>query len=144
MLIEQKFLQEHIQELMEIWLEENENAHSFVKKQYWRQQCDFVKKALPNAMLFCEGNMPIQGFLGVIDGYIAGLFVREAFQRRGVGKKLVNQAKEAFPVLTLDVFAKNTKAIAFYEAMGFCKKEEKIQPDTNEKEYTMLWQNKNI
>ena len=41
--------------------------------------------------------------------------------------------------LTLKVYAKNTKAVGFYEHMGFYMEDEADNEETNELEYTMSW-----
>ena len=79
---------------------------------------------LPSASSYRRGRPPrrrgeILGFLGLEGDYIAGIFVRHGAQSRGVGKKLLDRAKEGRGRLSLRVYEKNTRAAAFYRRGGF-------------------------
>lgn len=136
--IEKEYVNNHLEELVQIWLQSNIDAHDFIPKEYWESYVPFVKQALPNAMLFCEGK-PIKGFLGISDGLIEGLFVSKEFRKQGIGKKLMQEVKKQFDTLSLYVYAKNKNAVAFYKNMGFVVEKEGIQEETGESEYFMTW-----
>lgn len=60
---------------------------------------------------------------------IQRIYVREAFQGRGLGKLLLHKAMEVAkmrkaPYLWLEVWEHNHRAIAFYKAQGFVKFQE--------------------
>lgn len=66
--------------VMQIWLDINIKAHSFISKHYWMDNYDMVKKILPQAEIYVyenNGTKEIEGFIGLTDNYIAGLFVKE-------------------------------------------------------------------
>lgn len=130
-----------IDEIMKIWLEENINAHDFILEDYWTSKYDFVKNALPEANVFVyEDNDEIKGFIGILDkSYIAGLFVSNKYHFNGIGRKLLEKCKQECPVLKLDVYAKNIKAINFYKKHGFKIEQQKQNNETNENEYLMTW-----
>ena len=44
-----EFKIENLEEVMEIWLQNNINAHDFIEKEYWINNFDLVKKLLPDA-----------------------------------------------------------------------------------------------
>ena len=68
--------------IMEIWLEGKLTAHPFIKEEYWRQNFETVRSALPKAEVYVfEEEGEVQGFIGMDADYIAGLFVAEG--RRG-------------------------------------------------------------
>lgn len=136
-----EFKMDYLDEIMKIWLETNINAHDFIKKEYWINNFDLVKNLLPDAKvyIFQENNI-IKGFIGIIeDGYIAGLFVKEEYQREGIGKKLIEYIKLKYKQLKLDVYAKNENAINFYLKNNFKIVNEKNNEDTNELEYEMVF-----
>jgi GNAT superfamily N-acetyltransferase len=56
----------------------------------------------------------IDGFIGLNDDYIEGVFVKETMQSKGIGKQLLNHAKEFRLKLKLSVYQENEKAIKFY------------------------------
>lgn len=78
--------------VMQIWLDINIKAHSFISKHYWMDNYDMVKKILPQAEIYVyenNGTKEIEGFIGLTDNYIAGLFVKEDMQSKGIGKQLL-------------------------------------------------------
>ncbi|HHT97721.1 MAG TPA: N-acetyltransferase [Clostridiales bacterium] len=130
-----------IGDIMKIWIEENINAHDFISEDYWKTNYAFVKKALPDATVFVyEDKEEIKGFIGIVEkSYIAGLFVLNKYHSNGIGSDLLERCKQEYPVLKLDVYAKNLKAVSFYRKHGFKIEEEKENDETKELEYSMIW-----
>ena len=132
-----------IDEVMNIWLETNIKAHKFIDKKYWENNYNEVKKGILNADTYVfEKNNQIMGFVGIIDGYIAGIFVKESMQRNGIGKQLINKSKEKYKKLTLNVYEKNKQAIKFYQNQGFNIVNKSIDEQTKEIELFMEWTKK--
>ncbi len=130
-----------IDETAIIWLETNRKAHDFISIEYWQSNFDMVKEMLLQAELYVyESEGSIQGFIGLNDEYIAGLFVSEQAQSHGIGKCLLNFMKDQKRKLSLSVYQKNIRAIHFYQREGFVIQCEKIDEHTDEKEYVMTWE----
>ena len=131
-----------IDNIMKIWLETNIIAHDFISEDYWRLNYDLVKKVLPESTVFVyEEDGEIKGFVGIVEkSYIAGLFVATGYQSNGIGSRLIEKCKECYPILKLDVYAKNLKAITFYKKHGFKIDCEKENDETKETEYSMIWE----
>ncbi len=72
--------------------------------------------------------------------YIAGLFVATQYQSTGIGSRLIEKCKEYYPVLKLDVYSKNLKAVKFYKKHGFKIEQERQNNETKEMEYSMIWE----
>ena len=89
-----------------------------------------------------EDNKMIQGFVGLSNEYIEGIFVSDEMQSCGIGKLLLDYIKNKKVRLRLNVYQKNTRAISFYQREGFDVQSEGVDDVTGEKEYTMLWQQK--
>ena len=66
-----------------------------------------------------RNNEIIIGFLGKLDGYIAGLFVDMNYRKQGVGSRLINYLKQINDKLTLSVYVDNINAVNFYENKDF-------------------------
>lgn len=99
------------------------------------------KQLLQAAIYVCETEGIIQGFIGMTGEYIAGLFVDRASRCLGVGAQLLNYAKQVHNTLSLSVYEKNIRAAAFYLREGFSIVERKLDEDTGETEYIMIWKN---
>jgi putative acetyltransferase len=129
-----------IDAIMDIWLDTNIAAHDFISKEYWLNNVETVMAMLPDAEILIYEDDEIKGFVGITDKVnIAGLFVSKQFQNCGIGSKLIEVCKTRYPILTLDVYVKNDKAVSFYCKQGFRIVGEKENGDTKELEYTMQW-----
>ena len=134
-----------INKVADIWLDTNVKAHSFIPAQYWKSNFNLVKELLLQATVYVyEDNQEIQGFIGLNDEYIEGIFVSDEAQSQGIGKILLNRAKEKRNKLLLNVYQKNTKAIPFYQREGFEIQRSGLDESTGEKDYVMVWRPKYI
>jgi ribosomal protein S18 acetylase RimI-like enzyme len=135
-----KFNVEELENVMSIWLNTNIEAHDFIKKSYWQENFDIVKEMLPDATIFIyEDNNEIQGFIGLINNYIAGIFIRSNCQSKGAGKALLDYVKEDHAELSLQVYKKNIRAVKFYTREDFIALKEQLDDNTGEIELVMNW-----
>ena len=79
-------------------------------------------------------NEKIEGYLSLIDGgNIRALYLSNALRGLGVGKQLMDIAKQAHPAfIELGVFEPNLQARKFYEREGFVEVPEKRDDNTEE------------
>lgn len=135
------FSDRDLEQLAQIWLNGNLQAHSFIPAQYWKNQFVNIKKMLPEANIFVyRNNEIIIGFLGKLDGYIAGLFVDMNYRKQGVGSRLINYLKQINDKLTLSVYVDNINAVNFYENKDFIIDSVGMDTETDSKEYRMTWE----
>lgn len=135
-----KFAMSDIDDVMDIWLKTNISTHDFIDSGYWESNYDSVKEAIQDAEIYVyDADGMIRGFIGVIDDYIAGLFVEQQFQSMGIGSKLLSHAKGLKTSLKLGVYAENKKAVDFYEKHGFTVSMENMDEETGHVEYEMVW-----
>ena len=140
-----KLLNGDIDRVAEIWLKTNLKAHYFISNQYWKSNYELVKEMMSQSEVYVyEADKMIQGFIGLNDEYIEGIFVSDEMQSCGIGKLLLDYIKDKKERLQLNVYQKNARAISFYQREGFIIEGEGLDEATGEKEYTMLWkQNRN-
>lgn len=132
-----------INRVADIWLETNLKAHCFIPSQYWESNFETVKEMLSQAEVYVyETDQKIQGFIGVNEEYIEGIFVCNEMQSQGIGKILLEHIKNKKPKLLLNVYQKNTRAIHFYQREGFKIQCEGADRTTGETDYVMAWQQK--
>ncbi len=84
--------------VMQIWLTTNIRAHDFIPKEYWTDNYKTVKNILPQAEVYVyEDNhtKQINGFIGLTNDYIAGIFIKHTAQSKGIGKQLLDFVKES-------------------------------------------------
>lgn len=123
-----------------IWLETNIKAHDFIASNYWKEHYEIIKDMFLQAEVYVyEIEKEIMGFIGLDKEYIEGIFVLDQYQKRGIGKALLNHVKARKEHLSLNVYQKNLNAILFYQREGFCVQYEDVDENTGEKEYRMVW-----
>ena len=127
-----------LQPVLQIWLDSNTTAHSFISPSYWQDRRELVHKALPNADVYLyELEGAVVGFIGLSGDEVEGLFVAEGRRSCGIGKALLDYVKARHPHLALYVYEKNTRAMRFYLREGFIPSFCRTAPDTGEAEYYM-------
>ena len=132
-----------INKVAEIWLDTNIKTHYFISAQYWKSNFELVKELLLQATVYVyDDKQEIQGFIGLSNEYIEGIFVSAEMQSQGIGKILLNYVKGKRNKLILNVYQKNTRAISFYQREGFEIQYSGLDEATGEKDYVMAWQQK--
>ena len=132
-----------INKVAEIWLDTNIKTHYFISAQYWKSNFELVKELLLQATVYVyEDKQEIQGFIGLSNEYIEGIFVSAEMQSQGIGKILLNYVKGKRNKLILNVYQKNTRAISFYQREGFEIQYSGLDEATGVKDYVMAWQQK--
>lgn len=135
-----RFQKSDTKKVMQIWLVGNEDAHPFIPKEYWHSNFSMVQEQLLQAEVFIyETDGKIQGFIGIIQEYIAGIFVDRRYRSFGIGKQLLEYAKQTHGRLSLCVYQKNKRAVALYFREGFSILSKELDEATGEMEYTMIW-----
>ena len=137
-----KFETQDLDAVMQIWLQANLDAHAFIPASFWEAHFEMVRDLLPQAELYVHedaGTRQIDGFIGLTENHIEGIFVVKSARSKGIGKALLDYAKSRKPRLDLSVYQKNERALAFYRREKFIVQSEGIDEDTNEADIQMLW-----
>lgn len=140
-----KYEPDDLNRIMEIWLSSNIEAHSFIRREYWQDCFGGAAEAIPLAEVYTAlSDGEIVGFIGLNGGHIEGIFVDADHRSKGVGKSLIDFAKELYPKLSLCVYEKNSRAADFYKREGFLPVRKKTDISTSETEILMRWETKRI
>ncbi|WP_285490498.1 GNAT family N-acetyltransferase [Staphylococcus haemolyticus] len=128
-----------IKVLGNIWLNANLDTHTFIDSIYWIDNYSNVLDSLKDSDVYVyKENEQIVAFCGLIDNYIAGLFVKEEYRNKGIGHALIKHLQSEYDHLSLEVFEQNNKAVHFYESLGFIKMESSVDK-TNHTQSLMQW-----
>ncbi len=129
------------EEVLAIWLEASVIAHHFIPAGYWQNSLPEMRTTyLPasDTHVYISPEGTIAGFISMVDNYIAAIFVKPAFQGRGVGSQLLSYVQELYPTgLILNVYKENQRSVQFYKRHGFTVEEERIDPATGHPELVM-------
>ncbi len=129
--------------LVDIWLQASLQSHDFVGEDYWRGKSGEIRNVwLPGSQTWVwEENGCCAGFISLVDEeYIGALFVDPAFQKKGIGSKLLNSLQAGRRKLRLKVFARNDHAVGFYRRHGFRVTARQTDTETGEEELLMQWE----
>lgn len=130
--------------VMQIWFESNLQAHHFIPKEYWTDHFDSVREMISQAEVYVYENVcthTIEGFIGLTGNDIAGIFVQKNARSTGIGKQLLDYVKLIKQSLSLWVYRRNERAVAFYRRECFMIQAESVDEDTGEDEFLMVWLN---
>ncbi|HBV6390661.1 TPA: N-acetyltransferase [Klebsiella aerogenes] len=128
--------------LLELWLESTIYAHPFIAESYWRESLEVVRDVyLPAAATWVwQENDALKGFVSVMDSrFVGALFVTPQAIRHGIGRALLDEIKQHYDWLSLEVYQKNVRAVNFYHAQGFRIEDCAWQDDTQHPTWIMHW-----
>lgn len=112
-----------LEPLLKVWFDASRGAHGFLGEEKLNEHKHLVETVyFPKAssLVACLDGQPV-GFISLIGNFIGGLFVDPAHQSKGIGRKLVEAARETHPVLELEVYTENQGAYRFYQGLGFAE-----------------------
>jgi putative acetyltransferase len=116
---------------LEIWLAASRLAHPFLGEATLQRQLTLVSDVyLADADIrVAVVDARVQGFIGLLGAFIGGLFVAPEAHRLGIGRALIENAATTEGALTVEVYAQNQGALAFYAAQGFVETERRPRDD---------------
>ena len=129
-----------LNQVMELWLNGNIEAHDFIPRNYWESNAPMVREQLLQAEIYVyETDGKILGFVGLQGDYLAGIFVDRHARSMGIGGQLIHYVQKIRRTLTLNVYRKNQRAMEFYLREGFSVLSEDIDAATGETDIVLSW-----
>ncbi|MBJ3814289.1 N-acetyltransferase [Shimwellia pseudoproteus] len=138
-----RFHPAEMESLLALWLESTTLAHPFIAPSYWQESLDMVRNIyLPHARTWVSaGPSALEGFISVLDQqFVGALFVAPGQTGKGIGRALMQHVQQRFPLLSLEVYQRNHRAVAFYRARGFHIEDCAWQEETRLPTWIMSWQ----
>ena len=141
-MIMRPYIDEDLGELLDVWYRASLLAHSFLPEGFLeteRQQ--IAERWLPMAetMVYETGGRVV-GFLSLVGNEVGGIFVDPDHQGRGIGRALMDGARDSRPFLELSVFEANSIGRGFYDAYGFESVDRHIDEDTGQPELRLRFE----
>lgn len=120
--------------LMSCWERSNAVGHPFFSERFVSQ----VRHEIPNVYLpaaetwvaVWQGR--VVGFISLVGDEIGGLFVEPDLHGRGIGRALVDKARESRERLRVEVFELNATGVRFYTRYGFTLVRERRHEQTGD------------
>jgi putative acetyltransferase len=107
--------------VLDIWLAASRAGHPFLTEADLAAQRTLVRDVYvePAETWVAIVDGRLDGFIGLLDSFIGGLFVDPQARRGGIGRALVQHAAAGKGTLTVEVYAANDAALAFSARLGF-------------------------
>ncbi len=127
--------------ILKIWLDASCRTHNFIDKDFWVSKVSDMRNVyIPASETYVyEHRGEIYGFLSLHENSLDAVYVAPDQQRKGIGKKLTDKAKELRTELKLCVYKENKDAISFYGKCGFKKDKVQLDKHTGHPEIVMRW-----
>ncbi|MEZ6087701.1 MAG: GNAT family N-acetyltransferase [Pirellulaceae bacterium] len=121
-----------LDDLLAAWASASEIAHPFLTQEFLALERENIPNLyLPNAETWVyEHDGRVIGFVALLGNEVGAIFVHPDHHGKGVGKRLMDKAKELRGELEVEVFKQNTIGRAFYAKYGFTPIEEKVHKQT--------------
>ncbi len=128
-----------IESVLQIWLITSKIAHDFIEPAFWDSQVKNMRDIyIPASEVFVyEECSKVIGFYAMCEGQLAAIFVEPTQQNKGIGKQLIEHAKNLNGKLMLCVYKENDASYQFYLSQGFLLESEQVDEHTGHLEYTM-------
>ena len=114
------YTDEDLGELLDVWYRASLIAHPFLSEEFFEtERRQIVELWLPVAETKVYETDGVVGFLALMGNEVGGIFVDPEYQGRGIGRALMDAARDSRPFLELDVFEVNSIGRRFYDTYGF-------------------------
>jgi putative acetyltransferase len=110
-----------LSELLDVWYRASLIAHSFLSDEFFdTERAQIADQWIPIAdTTVYESDGRVVGFVSLIGNEVGAIFVDPDQQGRGIGRALMDGARDARPYLELNVFEANSIGRRFYHTYGF-------------------------
>lgn len=133
-------VEKDINSIYNIWETEIKKYNKDIEPEIWDSKKDIMINYFNTKNVFVfENYLEIVGFLCIEDdGNIISIFVKEEFQNRKIGTKLLDYIKASNQDLYASVYAKNILSNRFFEQNAFIKKYSQLD-NNNCEEFFYEW-----
>ncbi|MCH9651071.1 MAG: GNAT family N-acetyltransferase [Deltaproteobacteria bacterium] len=127
-----EYRSQDLEDLMAAWEAASALAHSFLSEEFQAQvREDIPKLYLPNSETWvAEQDGRVVGFISLLGNEVGAIFLQPNCHGKGLGRALMDKARELRGELEVEVFTANEIGRAFYAKYGFELVEKKAHPPT--------------
>ena len=134
-----KYTDQYRNQILEVWEKSVLETHDFLKPDDFQSIKEVVRTIDFNSLeVYClvQSN-ELAGFIGVLDHKVEMLFLSPVYFGKKLGKKLMDFAVGELKATKVDVNEQNTKALRFYQKLGF-EIYERTEKDDQGNDYPLL------
>jgi putative acetyltransferase len=123
-----KYESKDVDDVLEAWESASKLAHPFVSAEFLASERHNIPNLyLPNAETWVwETDNRVVGFIALIGNEVGAIFLQPEYRGRGIGRALMDHARDLRGELEVQVFEANTIGRSFYAKYGFEQVEELV------------------
>ncbi len=128
------YKRDDLNDLLDTWYAASQVAHPFLPEEFFAAERENIPHIyLPMADTFVyENEGTVVGFIALIGNEVGAVFVHPEFHGQGMGRALMDHARQLRGNLEVEVFKANRIGRDFYRRYGFSFMEEHIHEETGE------------
>jgi putative acetyltransferase len=129
-----QYRESDLEAVLSSWEVATRLAHKFMTDDFIAQERKNTTEIyLPNTDTWvAEIDGEVVGFIALMGNEVGAIFLQPACHGKGVGKALMDKARELHGNLEVEVFKENTIGRKFYSRYGFSHLEEKLHEPTGQ------------
>lgn len=130
-----QYEQTDLEAVLDSWDAATRLVHEFMTDDFIAQErCNIAEIYLPNTDTWvADLDGSVIGFIALMGNEVGALFLKPDFHNKGIGRELMNKARELHGNLIVEVFRENTIGRNFYNKYGFEYLSESIHEKTGQK-----------
>lgn len=127
--------------VLDSWEVATRLAHTFMSDDFIIQErINTADIYLPNTDTWvAEMDGKVVGFIALMGNEVGAIFLQPSFHGMGIGKALMDKARDLHGVLEVEVFKDNTLGRNFYSKYGFKFLEEKFHDPTGQQVFRLRY-----
>ena len=127
-----KYEDKDLNDVLSAWESASRIAHPFLTEEFLDQErYDIPNVYLPKAETWVvEQGGRVVGFIALIGNEVGAIFVKPEFHGTGIGRALMDKARELRGDLEVEVFKANSIGRKFYSTYGFEPLSETVHEET--------------
>ena len=133
-MIIREYKESDLQQVLNSWEQSTRLAHEFMSDEFIAQERKNVAEIyLPSTETWvAEIDGEVKGFISLMGNEVGAIFLHPKYHGHGIGKALMDHAKNIHDSLEVEVFKKNFIGYSFYLKSGFEELIEKHHEATGE------------
>lgn len=128
-------------ELLDVWERATRSAHPFLRDDF----LEVERRNIPHVYLPVAetwvwlADAHVAGFISLLGNEVGAVFVDPKSHRSGIGRTLMERAKDLRTELEVEEFERNPKGVAFYSSLGFSVVHRNVHEPTGFDVVRMRW-----
>ncbi|GJM12630.1 MAG: acetyltransferase [Pseudohongiella sp.] len=121
--------------VMSSWESASKIAHPFLSEEFLdTERYNIPNVYIPNTDVWvAEVDDEVVGFIALIGNEVGAIFLDPSFQGGGIGRALMDKARQIHGTLEVEVFKENAIGRKFYDRYGFEHLAESVHEPTQQK-----------